>query len=161
MTGILNTALVETAFGMVRPAIEATMAAQMPDRAGVAIVVAASRDIVPFESGTSFLDRCYLVTEIGELDRSPYPNPAIALKKAELSARTGMPSASLPPHYLVAGDTVFWGSAVLGGIVVACAGLQPRHDEMFAYWIAAAVQAEARKALDTVLDANPDASFLD
>lgn len=43
------------------------------------------------------------------------------------------------------------GSIVLNGIVVARAGLVSRHDEMFAYWLATAIQVEARKGLGSGL----------
>lgn len=163
MAAILNRDLVEHAFESIRPAVSLLLRDAMPDRAGVAVVVAATEAIDPtFRStGEAFRRACYLVSAIGDIAASPYPNIEIALSKAELSARTGRPTASLPPHYLRPGDTVFWGSAVLDGIVVACAGLEPRHDEMIAYWVAAAVQAECRHALETQLSAKPTDNFLD
>lgn len=128
-----------------------------PERAGLAIVVAPARELQPAGYSGSFRDLCYLVTQIGDLDRSPYPNAEIALSKAAIAARTGLPTAGLPPQYLLPGNTPCWGSVVLNGIVVACAGLESRHDEMFAYWLAAAIQGEARKALADIADRN----FLD
>ena len=134
----------------------------MPDRSGVAVVVAATEaDDPKFRStGETFRRACYLASAIGDLAASPYPNIEIALSKAELSARTGRPTASLPPQYLRPGDTVFWGSAVLYGLVVACAGLAPRHDEMIAYWVVAADQAEGRHALETHPLAQPTEKFV-
>lgn len=44
--------------------------------------------------------------------------------------------------------------------MVACAGLEPRDDEMFSYWIAAAVKAEASRARAGYLADGSDADFL-
>ncbi len=163
MASILNETLARRAFAKIRPALELMMRQAMPDRAGCAIVVAATPaiDPAPGKDAAHFRERCHLVTSIGDLSRSPYPNMEIALKKAEMSARTGLPTAALAAHHLLAGDTVYSGSAVLEGIVVACAGLEPRDDEMFSHWIAAAVKAEASRALAGYLADKSDADFLD
>lgn len=162
MSGILSSTLVEQAFAFVRPAIEAVFDTGVTGRRHLAIVVTATDTITGWrrESGVPFEKACYLVAEIGDLSGSPWPNREIALKKAEISARTGLPSGQLPPTYLVAGDTVFHGSAVLGGIVAACAGLDPRHDEMFSWWIASAVQAQAQGYLAETREKAPHLSFL-
>ncbi|HWU64171.1 MAG TPA: hypothetical protein VN112_19305 [Ensifer sp.] len=162
MSDILTAELVGRAFAVIRPAVEATLRAEVTDRRALALVVTttdalrrgAADDATDFQSG------CLLVTSIGDLSRSPYPNLEIALKKAEMSARTGLPTAQMPAHYLRSGDTIFWGSAVLNGIVVACAGLEPRHDEMFSHWFAATIQAEARLEFERRIGASPDSSFL-
>ena len=163
MAAILNRDLVERAFRTVQAPVGMLLSQAMPDRAGVAVVVAATEAVDPaFRcTGETFRRACYLVGTVGDIAASPYPNVEIALSKAELSARTGRPTAGLPPHYLRSGDTVFWGSAVLDGIVVACAGLEPRHDEMVAYWIAAAVQAECRRAFEALMSTGDDRNFLD
>lgn len=163
MSSILNKTLVENAFDKVRPALELTMRQTMPGRVGVAIVVTAVDTINPWRNdlASTFRDACYLVTSIGDLSRSTYPNLDIALKKAEMSARTGLPTAQLAAHHFRSGDTVYWGSAVVDGIVVACAGLEPYDDELFSHWIAAAVKAEASRALARYLEDNKDANFLE
>ena len=145
MGAVLSTVLVTDAFMAMRPALEAAIASGLVTRPDMAIVVTATREINPWpDTPDGFRAACYLVSSVGDLSRPAYPNMEIALKKAELSARTGRATAELPPQYLAVGDTVFWGSAVLGGIVVACAGLEERQDEMVSYWIAAAVQAAAK-----------------
>ena len=146
-------------FELVRPAIVETMARSMR-RQDLAVVITAIPALNPVPAGIGFEQSCLLVAEIGNLANSSYPNREIALKKAERSARTGQPTASLAPHALQAADTVFWGSAVLHGIVVACAGLDEYHDEMFSYWIAAAVQAAARQWFEQQRNEHPDASFV-
>lgn len=157
MSAIVDAALVARTFELARPLLAEAIARLAPERSGVAIVVAPGRDLSPIGPAGSFREMCYLVTQIGDLERSPYPNVEIALSKAHISARTGRPTADLPPQYLREGDTPYWGSAVLNGIVVACAGLEPRHDEMIAYWLAAAIQAEARKVFAELGERN----FLD
>lgn len=162
MVSILNETLARRAFEKVLPALELMMQQSMPDRHGCAIVVAATDAINPGRAGqVSFRERCYLVASVGDLSRSPYPNMEIALKKAEMSARTALPTSALARHHLQAGDTVYSGSAVLEGIVVACAGLEPRDDEMFSYWVAAAVKSEADRALAVYLVDRGDADFID
>lgn len=161
MTGILNKALVKEAYDLVRPAIEAVFERGATGRDHLAIVVAGQDGICGAlrETAKPFAESCLLVTSIGDLSASPWPNVDIALKKAELSARTGLPGRNIPAAALQNGDTVFTGSAVLEGIVVACAGQDPRHDEMFSWWIAAAVHAQVDIALSAFVDANPAAGF--
>jgi hypothetical protein len=161
MSGVLSAELVERSFAFVRPAIEAVFDTGITGRRHLAIVVTAVEAITGWRrtSGIAFADSCYLVTSLGDLSVSPWPNMEIALKKAEISARTGVPTGQLPPSYILDGDTVFHGSAVLGGIVVACAGLDPRHDEMFSWWIASAVSAQAQIDFTGALEAKPAASF--
>ncbi len=68
----------------------------------------------------------------------------IARGKAFLSWRTGIPTHLIRetmPHLLAAGDTIFYGSAVHHGIVVAASGVQPWFDEMFSGWTADACRA--------------------
>jgi hypothetical protein len=158
---ILSGPLAAKTFADIRPSLEAAMESGLVTRRDLAIVVTATRDINPWpETAQGFRETCYLVTSIGDLSRSAFPNMEIALKKAELSARAGRPTASLLPHHLAEGDTVFWGSAVLDGIVVACAGLEERHDEMLSWWIAAAIQAEAREEFRRRVANRPDKSFI-
>jgi hypothetical protein len=158
---ILSRPFAARTFADVRPALDAAIESGLVTRRDMAIVVTATRDINPWpDTPQGFRETCYLVAEIGDLSRSAFPNREIALKKAELSARTGRPTASLPPQYLGQGDTVFWGSAVLDGIVVACAGLEERHDEMLSWWIAAAMQAAAREEFRRRVAEQPNESFL-
>lgn len=147
-------------FELARPAIVAVLAAGVSVRKDLAVVITGTDLVNPPVLGRLFEERCYLVTEIGNLANSSYPNRDIALRKAEMSARTGLPTAGLAPHYLLSGDTVYWGSAVLDGIVVACAGLEEHHDEMFSYWIAASVQAEARKWFAGLSSGQSETSFV-
>jgi hypothetical protein len=161
MSGVLSAETVERSFSFVRPAIEAVFKTGVTGRSHLAVVVTAVEAITGGrqDGKIAFADSCYLVTSLGDLSSSPWPNMQIALKKAQISARTGMPTSQLPPTYLREGDTVFHGSAVLGGIVVACAGLDPRHDEMFSWWIASAVLAQTQIDFAGALESRPDASF--
>ncbi len=162
MSHTLDAEMVARAYEIVRPAIVTVLQNKVAARADLAIVVTAIEAIQPWSDveGERFEDRCYLVTSIGDLANSSYPNLEIALSKAKISARTGLPTAGLAPQYRRRGDTLFWGSAVMDGIVVACAGLEEHYDEMFSYWTAAAVQAVAKRAFGVFVASQPDASFL-
>jgi hypothetical protein len=161
LTGFLSQSLAERAFSFVRPAIEAVFDTGATGRSHLAVVVTGIDAITGWRSdhGVPFSDVCYLVTTLGDLSTSPWPNREIALKKAELSARYGLPGAQIPSGYLRKGDSIFSGSAVLGGVVAACAGLDPRHDEMFSWWIASAVHAEVQLDFAAYAAAHPQASF--
>lgn len=161
MTGILSKDLVEAAFSLVCPAIEAVFERGATGRDHLAVVVAMEDRVrgAPRDPRAAFADECLLVTFIGDLSTSAWPNIDIALKKAEMSARTGLPGSRMPAAAVLQGDTVFTGSAVLDGIVVACAGQDPRHDEMFSWWIASAVNAQVQIALSTYMEANPTNGF--
>jgi len=160
MTHSLLQTHAERAFEIVRPAIVATMSSGVTRRQDLAVVITALPALNPRSQNTGFAETCLLVTEIGNLANSSYPNREIALKKAEQTVRTGRPTAGLAPHYLLTGDTVFSGSAELDGIVVACAGLDEYHDEMFSYWIAATVIAVARQWFEEQRSSRPDESFV-
>ncbi|NBB47869.1 hypothetical protein GVN24_06260 [Rhizobium sp. CRIBSB] len=161
MTGLLSPTLAERAFFFVRPAIEAVFDTGVTGRAHLAVVVTGIDAVTGWrrDQGVPFAEACYLVTTLGDLSTSPWPNTDIALKKAELSARYGLPGAQIAPGYLQEGDSVFSGSAVIGGVVAACAGLDPRHDEMFSWWIASAMHAQAQLEIAEYAAAHPQASF--
>jgi len=142
-----------------RPALETMLREAFAGRAGFAVVVTSFEEFERRTVSDPFRESCLLVTSIGDLAASPYPNLEIALSKAEISARTRLPTSQLPPHHYRHGDTVYSGSAIVEGIVVACAGLEPRDDEMISYWIAAAVRSEAALAVLQLLAANPSADF--
>ena len=149
--GILSPELVRRAIDKVYPLIELLM--QDPDvrgdrlDPGLAVVVTATSDInpCPTDKPDAFAEHCYYVGHVGGgADADKLRWGLFALQKAMVSARTGLPTAKVPPQMLIADDVKYWGSAVLDGIVVGCSGLSSEHDEMFAYCIAAAVQAEAK-----------------
>ncbi len=69
-----------------------------------------------------------------------------ARAKAMISWRTGLPSREVvltKPHLLISGDTLLWGSAVVGGVISAVSGVQPFFDEMFATMTSAVMIGEA------------------
>lgn len=156
---IVNRQLAGRAFARVLPALELMLREAFAGRAGFAVVITALDDLAPRQGDKSFLDNCLLVTSVGDLAASPFPNLEIALSKAEISVRTRLPTSRLPPHYRRGGDTVYSGSAIVEGIVVACAGLEPRDDEMISQWIAAAVKSEAESAVSQFAADNPSADF--
>lgn len=69
---------------------------------------------------------------------------AIARAKLEIAARTGLSSRQvrqMQPELLEDGDTAFWGSVILGNIIVACSGVQPWFDELIANTVAGTCRA--------------------
>jgi hypothetical protein len=147
MHGVLTHGLVAAAYSTVYKHIEASLSI-LTKRQHLAVVVTATEAINPRDPEESFEDSCYLVTSFGDEHNWEHDYKEIALSKADKSVRTGKGSAELPPHYLLDGDTVFWGSVVLDDIVVACSGVEPYYDEMFSMWIAAAIKVEAKRYMD-------------
>lgn len=86
--------------------------------------------------------------EISVSDRSKYTTIAIA--KAEVSFRTGLPSRQVQqesPHLYKDGDTKWGGSVVRNGLIVAFSGVQAVFDEMIAGWMADAIIALCRNEM--------------
>lgn len=76
---------------------------------------------------------------IGYEDKRENPYYQIALSKATISWRTGMPSrevALFAPHLLRKGDTPYYGGVVRDGLIVAASGVQSYFDEMVAGYVA-------------------------
>lgn len=144
--GILTPDLVKKAYEMVLPLIEEILDNGTTNRKHLSIVVAAIPAIRP--SSKPFDKSCYLVTSLGDKKEWECDYQAIALSKAALSARTSKGTAELGPQYLLYGDTIYYGSVVLDGIVVACAGVESYYDEMIAMWIAATIKALCKEKID-------------
>lgn len=149
---IVTTALVKQAFDMVSPHIAQMLKdhARPQDtgaQSDLSVVVSATEVINPHNPDKSFKDNCLLVTEFGDKTTWEIDIESIALSKAEKSVRTGISSVNVEPHYFYEGDTPYWGSVVLDGIVVACSGVESHYDEMFAMWIASAIKALCKKQI--------------
>lgn len=92
---------------------------------------------------------------VGERSAWQFPFDKIARSKCHLSWRYVMPTQvlqALAPHLLNAGDTVYYGSAVRDGLVVACSGVQPFYDQMVSAWVLEACRAlciQGREALES------------
>ncbi|HVV15077.1 MAG TPA: hypothetical protein VHD55_01590 [Candidatus Paceibacterota bacterium] len=156
MQGILTANTVARAFEFVRPCIELTLRSGVTRRRDLVVVANAVEIINPMTEGKSFEDNCYLVHEFGDPAKYEWPYKKIALSKAEISVRTGLPTTKVAPQYLLDDDTVNSGSAVIDGIVVACSGVEGFYDEMFSYWLAAAIQAEAKRYFTDLREAKVD-----
>lgn len=66
--------------------------------------------------------------------------------KALITLRTGLSSRDVlmtKPQLLMPGDPLYWGSAIIDGVIVGVSGVEPHFDEMFARMTAAALCAEA------------------
>ncbi len=77
----------------------------------------------------------------GDPEHWKYEFQKIARSKAEISWRTGLSTRVIQltaPHLLIEGDTIYYGSVVIDGIVVAVSGFKQEIDELFAGMIALA-----------------------
>lgn len=141
---IFNRELAQQAFDMLKPQIE-DMLQKYASKTHMSVVISAVEAINPNDPQKSFKDNCILVTGFGDTNEWELDYEHIALSKAEKSVRTGLNSAIVEPQYFYEGDTPYWGSFVLDGIVVGCSGVEGFYDEMFATWIAATIKAMCKK----------------
>ncbi len=76
-------------------------------------------------------------------DKWEYAYDEIALSKFELTIEHKMPTSEIQKLYpeLNLGKTPYFGSAIDGGIVVACSGVDAEHDEMFSKCLAAGIRS--------------------
>ena len=77
----------------------------------------------------------------GNPEHWKYEFQKIARSKAMISWRTGLSTRVVQltaPHLLIEGDTIYYGSVVIDGIVVAVSGFKQDIDELFAGMIALA-----------------------
>ncbi len=137
--GILTPDIANDAVELLRPRIVEFLRG-FAKRTHLAIVVTAVEAINPIDPGKSFKDNCYLIAGIGDQEDWQYDYERVALSKAELSVRTGIGTYELAPHYRLSGDTVYSGSVVIDGIIVACSGVEGYFDEMIAGWIAVTIK---------------------
>lgn len=144
--------VIQDAFEMVDPLITQVLQSDTTNRNFLCVVVTTQAHMNPVVPGQNFEQACYLIADLGETALIEPRFRQMALSKAEISARTGLPTAEVPAHLLRSGDTTSWGSVVLDGLVVACCGVQSYHDEMFAMWIAAAIKARAKNAIAKLPD---------
>lgn len=90
---------------------------------------------------------------LGDRSLWQFPFDKIARSKCYLSWYYNMPTQVLQtraPHLLRVGETVYYGSAVSDGLVVACSGVQPYFDQMISGWVLEACRAlciQGREAL--------------
>jgi len=91
------------------------------------------------------------------------PYDAIATAKAYQAWREGQPNIltnMLCAASLRTNDTVYWGSAVYNGLVVAASGIQSHFDMMISMWVAVAYQHLAQDELQKFMKENPEKGFL-
>lgn len=141
MEGILTRQLVAKAFALVQPLIQITLSSGATRGKNLVIVVDAVEEINPRKTHMMFETECFLVEVFGDPKEFGADYRKIALSKAELSVRTGLPNSKIMPQYLLKGDTVYTGSVIIDGIVVAASGDDGHFDEMFSGWLALTIQA--------------------
>lgn len=129
MSGYLTQRLADNAIDLVRESIK--QALELFGRSQLYIIVA--------DKGTGDI-----ITErsIGAPNEKMSRYAALALNKAQLSARTGLSSRevlTMQREALRPGDPKYYGSAIHGDIVVGCSGAQQWWDHTFASWVLASI----------------------
>lgn len=144
MSRLLTAEVAQKAVEFLLPAIKQLMDSSVFKRDDLHIVIAKplfpdNRDEVDWhESGILY------EYSMGDREKWEYQFQAIARAKCYMSWRTGMSTQMLQvraPHLLQKCDTVFYGSAVSDGLVVACSGVQPFYDQMISHWVLEACRA--------------------
>ena len=90
------------------------------------------------------------------------PYNDFARAKAFASWRTGLPTSTIRqtmPYLLKEIDTLYYGSAVLDGIVVGTSGVQEWFDEWVSYLVAATCRALCIEAMQGILENDTHSSF--
>lgn len=141
--------------------IQATMDAGLTSRSHLHIVVGLqlSRqedwhgDFQQVHPNDDVLNDCVIVhrRSVGDPKEWMHPYDDIATLKADLSARTGLPTRLLHTpeyrHLLRPTDVRYWGSVIEEGLVVACSGVQPDFDEHYAETILGNIKRQVQVAL--------------
>lgn len=133
------------ALALVMPAIEMGIRDPAVGESGVLYIVIMNPALRPWEA--SFEDAILLEHAVGDRDAWDADYAAYARAKARTAWRLGGDThalAACSPHFLRAGDTGVWGSAIVDGIVVATSGANPWYDEAFSGAIAYALRAVAK-----------------
>lgn len=103
------------------------------------------------------------IRRFGHIDEWQHDYDYIALSKAFLSWRWGLPSRRIQHEfaYLCEGhDTVYGGSIVdEGGLIVACSGVDSEHDEGFATVIMGLCKSFAQHSAEHYRKVNPNDNF--
>jgi hypothetical protein len=136
---LLDDGLVERAFDLASPLIEATL--DQPDVSAdrVLHVVVVDPDPPRFDDAVLAERRFGHALTSGGVDYRGF-----ARAKAQLAWRTSLDTRQVQhnaPHLLRAGDTLLWGSACRDGLIVAASGAQPWFDEAFSGVILELVRA--------------------
>lgn len=137
----LTKEVVSSAVNIVEGAVTKAYAHKILKRQDMCIVVL--DPAVPYSPVVDFKS-AVLHTERRWDSQWEHPYDQIALGKAKLTWRTGMPSDEVhrsAPHLLQPGDVLLGGSTVRDGLIVACSGVQPHYDRMIAEWVASTIIA--------------------
>ncbi|MBI4100906.1 hypothetical protein HY441_00330 [Candidatus Microgenomates bacterium] len=125
---LFDTSVAMNAVAGALPLIESMMELRVVNRSHLYIVV-----------GT--VDGAVLYMEsVGDHAEWEHPYDDIARSKFRITCQTGMPSRlvqEIHPELVPEAETVYWGSWIDGGVVVACSGVEPWFDEAFAKTICA------------------------
>jgi hypothetical protein len=145
MSFLLTKTLVADAIDMVLPVIELCQQNGVFKRKDLHIVVSVPGIPPGSLSREEWMKKGILFEHsIGDSSMWEYPYDAIARSKCYLSWCHGMPTQILQtraPWCLDEGDTIYYGSAVSDGLVVAVSGVQPYYDQMISEMVLSACRA--------------------
>lgn len=156
---LLTPELARQAVDQILPSVHAMMASGFTNRKSLHIVVL--DPTVKHAPNRSVLDALRFEYSLGNHKDWDYPFDEIAWAKAAISWETGLPShlvQTRAPFLYRRGHTIFGGSAVLDGLVVACSGIKWYDDQRIAEWVASACRALCLREMEKILAS--DANFL-
>lgn len=145
MSHLLTPDVAERAVAMVLPGVLALMVDGTFRQKDLHIVVARPGVSPPLEQAQWDTRGILYEHSIGDTDAWTKPYAQIARSKCYLSWKHGLPTHVIQtrmPWLLEPGDTVFYGSAVSDGLVVAASGVQAWFDQMVSEWVLAAIRAQ-------------------
>ncbi len=157
---LLTAEIVEKAINMVLPAITTAMDNNILGGHDLHIVVM-NPGVRPHEVRDAH-EAILCERSFGVQAKWNYPYKDFARAKAFASWRTGLPTGvirQVMPYLLKEKDTLYYGSAVLDGIVVGTSGVQEWFDEWVSYLVAATCRALCIEAMQGMLENDPHSSF--
>lgn len=139
------------------PAVQRLIETKVLKRSDLHIVVASP--LIPENIKEDFWYEKGILYEysIGDPEKWEFPFKKIARSKCYLSWRYQMPTQVIQaraPHLLGSDSTLYYGSAVSDGLVVACSGVQPYFDQMISSWVLEACRALCIQERESLGDGN-------
>ncbi len=144
-----NPLLAKHALAIATPFVDSILGSSVAKRQHMHIIIGRHDTTTTPWSWTQLAERSW-----GSPDEWEHNYAAIALAKGNLTARTGMSSRHvqlMQPELLELEDIMFWGSTILGNIIVAPSGIQSWFDEVIANAVAWTCRGLIQNGLEEVL----------
>ena len=155
MSVVLTEGLAQKAIPIVEVAYKAALEAELLKRADLHMVIMDPTQVYDGKPD-SVIFRAAILLEHSFTEPIKWERryDLIARQKAQATWRTGLPTRVIRecmPHLLEVGNTRYGGSVNVDGIIVACSGVQPWFDEMFAGIAAMILRGLANDHMQTVI----------